>query len=396
MKNTEHVLSSTNMDPNEQAVAGAEVAILAISPNTARRIDFISNERLRVIQPLAVESRKNGFIDLTNDRFNDLLKRLDALLRWLDLDLQMTPEIRQKTKIDAGLELIFRKDDIKFPKGCKERAKALYDKWDEENWGKNEVPEDEDVDEESKDEAKEESDVKRRRLSKVKKEPVTEDAAELAILRFPRPDHPIFGLDGIMHGVALKTGGKRKNNYVLDERYPKRDAKVYGHNGLKLGTWFPYQIIALFQGAHGSAMAGIAGDQQLGAYSIVVAGKYDDLDKDGGEYLYYSGSNSHDNEDPKRPAESAAGTKALHASLGSEQPVRVLRAASGKGRWAPSEGLRYDGLYHIVSVRQPLNGKGGKYEQFKLERLDGQEPIARNRPSAREVGDYGRIKDGFR
>ena len=102
--------------------------------------------------------------------------------------------------------------------------------------------------------------------------------------------------------------------------------------------------------------------------------------------MYYSGSGSHDNEDPKFPAESTSGTRALHRSIITMRPVRVLRKANDKKPYCPSAGLRYDGLYRVVKVNLPTNAKGGLYEQFVLERQGGQSRIEKGtRPNALEV-----------
>ena len=122
--------------------------------------------------------------------------------------------------------------------------------------------------------------------------------------------------------------------------------------------------MALARGAHGARIAGIAGDTDLGAYSIVVSssGFYDALDRDEGRRLFYSGSGSHENEDPDRPAKSTSGTKALKASLATGRPVRVLRAGNPGNNeshpWAPERGIRYDGLYRVVRMLTPLNARG--------------------------------------
>ncbi|KAI6830450.1 hypothetical protein KC332_g7297 [Hortaea werneckii] len=196
-----------------------------------------------------------------------------------------------------------------------------------------------------------------------------------------------------MHGVASKYGQGGRKTYVLDPRYEKRDSRVIGSNNIKVGKWFPRQLVALFHGAHGHQQAGICGDEKSGAFSIVVSGQYELLDTDRGTYLYYSGSGSVDNTDPRQPAPSTTGTMALHTSLGNGNPVRVLRSSTGKSRYAPSFGMRYDGLYTVVSVSYPTNSRGGMYEQFKLERNDGQTDINMliYSPSPVEIGQYQQI-----
>lgn len=119
------------------------------------------------------------------------------------------------------------------------------------------------------------------------------------------------------------------------------------------------------------------------------------MDTDNGEVLYYSGSGSHENTDPKNHKESTTGTKCLKASYYTGNDIRVMRTAS-KSMYSPSVGLRYDGLYKVVSMGRPRNNKGGLYEQFKLARVEdksnGTLEECRQRPTPREVRDYGERK----
>jgi len=154
-----------------------------------------------------------------------------------------------------------------------------------------------------------------------------------------------------------------------------------------VGDWYPKQLIALFHGAHGHQQSGICGDRNSGAYSIIVAGFYDSLDHDNGKTLYYSGSGSHENSDPRNPPERTSGTSALVTSMENGTPVRVLRAHSGKSRYAPLRGIRYDGLYYVIQIQTPINVQGGLYEQFLLVRLNGQHEINVNIPNQRQVLD---------
>lgn len=247
------------------------------------------------------------------------------------------------------------------------------------------------------------ADGKKRKTSTIYASSKSNASLEIAptTLRPPPTSHPVFGTSGIMHGVVPKISSRRKN-YILDSRYSKRDAKVFGHNGLTVGDWWPMQLLALFHGAHGARMCGIAGNAQTGANSVVTAGgPYEDLDQDKGDVLFYSGSRSHDNEDPKQPFPSSNATLALKASMRLSRPVRVLRAAGlarGKSTLRPTAGIRYDGLYKVVGMNLKTNTKGGLYEQFRLERL-GDQPalssVASSRPSAAEVRDFYRREDGY-
>jgi hypothetical protein len=202
-----------------------------------------------------------------------------------------------------------------------------------------------------------------------------------------------------MHGITYKRSGKGKRSNILNPQYrtQKRNSKIHGHNNIRVGQWFPSQLSALFHGAHGSSQGGIHGDQSTGAYSIVISGKYEDLDQDRGDTVYYSGSGSHENTDPRNIPDTTAGTQALSVSLSQQRDVRVLRAAARRSRYAPSHGYRYDGLYRVVAALTPLNSLGGMYEQFKLVRVEGQTSLdeCRRAPSGPQVRDYEKINDYF-
>lgn len=57
------------------------------------------------------------------------------------------------------------------------------------------------------------------------------------------------------------------------------------------------------------------------------------------------------------------------------QPLRVLRSASlpATNAYRPARGIRYDGLYHIIS-HEIVDADKAMY-RFSLTRLGGQDPI---------------------
>ncbi|KAI1427393.1 PUA-like domain-containing protein [Xylaria sp. FL1777] len=301
------------------------------------------------------------------NRFADASLYLD----WLDTKVQMTPRIKTSTKVDLALTTLI--DPINnVPEELAKKAEGLFSRYQSESWGQDDVA-DEDPD----------------GGSNAETLPTAEPT--IGVIELPSANDPIFGVGGIMYGIIVDTSGKRKD-YRFRPDLPRKSFKVYGHNGIALGTWFPFQINALFWGAHGARMGGISGSVTTGAWSIVVAGTYEDLDTDRGNTLYYSGSNSHDNTDPQRAAPASQGTKALHSSYTTQNPVRVLRSGGAfssrnQNPHLPSCGLRYDGLYRVVAFQQRRNQKGGLYDQFKLERLPDQTPLSelqRSSPTAEQ------------
>ena len=212
----------------------------------------------------------------------------------------------------------------------------------------------------------------------------------------------------VMRGIIISDVGRRTYKLDPNSRPPPRDCNVIGHNGLSVGQWWPLRICAIRDGAHGAMMAGIAGGANVGAFSIVVSsiiptsfartctdsfgGDYADLDKDYGNTLYYSGSNSQSNTDPSNPIITYA-TKAMRLSYTERRQVRVLRSGKSTGEFAPSKGLRYDGLYSITREDIEKNTKGGAYLRFKLVRDPNQPEIDVARPNTRERQVFEALKE---
>lgn len=121
-------------------------------------------------------------------------------------------------------------------------------------------------------------------------------------------------------------------------------------------------------------------------------GDYDELDKDDGNILYYSGSNSALNEDPANPVLTHA-TKAMQRSYNDHRPIRVLRTAGGMWYNCPAKGIRYDGLYRIVAAGTAKNKWGGAYMRFKLVREANQRNIDLSRPTLTEKDVFDRLKN---
>lgn len=204
---------------------------------------------------------------------------------------------------------------------------------------------------------------------------------------------PIFGAHGIMRGITISADRRQYSKYSIHAGYSKRNPNVIGHNKLKVGDWWPKQICALRDGAHGAKVSGISGTSTDGAYSIVLSGTYDNLDADRGDIMYYCGSHSLVNKDPKSPTKSSY-TEALRHSSRTKRPVRVLRSSRSNSPWSPSHGIRYDGLYVVTGEETKHNMLGGAYARFRMDRITKQPQIDMNRPTKEEVELCKRIMGG--
>jgi SAD/SRA domain len=230
-------------------------------------------------------------------------------------------------------------------------------------------------------------------------------------IKQPPPNHPIFGKEGIMRGTLwyLTEGPTPRGVIALDENYERKDSKVFGHNGLKVGDWWARSLAALRDGAHGihhpffnnnlklietfflgQRTAGVSGSLELGAYSVIISndgkrqggkhkGGYGGVDKDDGNTIIFSGPGAYDTKSTTADEEKH-GTKCLIKSFETKNPVRVIRGETDWRR-SPSVGYRYDGLYQVVEKGTGTNSKNGLYTWFKLERLKDQDEINRKVPN---------------
>lgn len=124
--------------------------------------------------------------------------------------------------------------------------------------------------------------------------------------------------------------------------------RVYGQiDGVPVGTTFINRRALAAAGVHRHLMAGICGGKD-GAESVVVSGGYVD-DIDNGDEVIYTG---HGGNDPATLAQIAdqewrVGNAGLAANCIEGRPVRLVRGAHRKSRYAPPSGFRYDGLYRV-------------------------------------------------
>lgn len=198
----------------------------------------------------------------------------------------------------------------------------------------------------------------------------------------------------LLRGILTKKSTNRSSDSicrVYRSTYPVT-AKYIGQGHLVPGQWWPTQLCAVRDGAHGHPQGGIFGGKTHGTYSIVLSSGTGYSDLDDGNLIHYFGTENNDN-----AGSISENTKHLLTSLQTRDPVRVLRSSQlAKGnKYRPQRGIRYDGLYTVVAY-EVLDEKKGVL-RFRLERCEGQEGIRwegeARRPTVYEVREYERLKE---
>ncbi|USW55771.1 Putative PUA-like superfamily, SRA-YDG superfamily protein [Septoria linicola] len=188
---------------------------------------------------------------------------------------------------------------------------------------------------------------------------------EKPLFKFPKSNHSFWGYIGAFYGLALKKGPTTdKYNACFDPRYvsDRLSPNFTGHNGIEPGQWFPSQLCAAWNGAHGESIVGMHyADGTL--KSVIISKKVND-EQQGGNVVWYSGPDvTHIHQLEKI----ASATQRSHDET---LVVRVLRAEDS-GDNAPVKGYRYDGLYYVgeVEERDVGDDKPGRRIWFRLERV---------------------------
>ncbi|KAK0465148.1 PUA-like domain-containing protein [Desarmillaria tabescens] len=188
----------------------------------------------------------------------------------------------------------------------------------------------------------------------------------------------------------------------------KHDPKVYGSiPGVEVGTWWETRQACSIDAIHAPWVGGISASKD-GAYSVALSGGYDD-DVDLGYAFTYTGSGGRDLKgtaaQPKNLRTAAQSSdqsfentfnKALKRSSETKKPIRVIRGYKLRSPYAPSEGYRYDGLYHVEKawIEKGLNAGGYLVCKFAFKRLPGQPPLPRRDTSEDSVEVHDKREDG--
>ncbi|KAA8589468.1 hypothetical protein FQN60_012833 [Etheostoma spectabile] len=179
---------------------------------------------------------------------------------------------------------------------------------------------------------------------------------------------------------------------------------------IPVGSLWKFRVQVSESGVHRPHVAGIHGRSNDGAYSLVLAGGYEDDVDDGNEFTY-TGSGGRDLSGNKRTAEQSCDQTLTHMNRavalncnvpvndknGAEaknwkegKPVRVVRSCKGRkhSKYSPEEGNRYDGIYKVVKY-WPAKGKSGFLVWRYLLRRDDDEPAPWTREGKERIKKLG-------
>ncbi|OTF71479.1 transcription elongation factor SPT5-like protein, partial [Euroglyphus maynei] len=178
--------------------------------------------------------------------------------------------------------------------------------------------------------------------------------------------------------------------------------------GVAVGTWWRFRVQASEAGVHAPLVAGIHGTQSLGVYSLVFAA-VNSQDIDLGDEIYYTANqpgtvrkrndrkcvNREKSDDQNNtlkgdalalarncpvPVNELYGARAYGPDRNlwkQGRPIRVLRSGNNRipkhrprSRYLPKIGVRYDGLYKVVSYWPEASINGHQVWRFLLRRDD--------------------------
>ncbi|KAG0650202.1 hypothetical protein D0Z07_3312 [Hyphodiscus hymeniophilus] len=377
----EENVDKDNTDKDEQfealldSIVSDEIKTTSISDIWSAMASLQQSAKVLAVK---LKSRDPEKIDAINDGYwKDLQKMLWAF-RNIKEDMKLLQE--KQAVVQGTLQKLIADPTFNFPSDFIMVAEFMMEKFQALNWGKPlAVPQ---IDDESDTESEDEKPAKKKRKTSATTQP--------PVTYLPPPNHPVFGANGIMRGILISQ--KAIKSYSISKEYTKTPSTVFGANGLNVGDWWPRQLAALRDGAHGNSVGGISGNEKDGCRSVVLSKGYED--RDIGDRILYSSVLK----ETLAAVRIDSGTKMLLRSIESSIPIRVLRGHRTSWVGAPPVGLRYDGLYQVVNSKEITTfekGKAKAYCQFELVRLAGQAPINRAIPSAQQVRGFNQISQGY-
>jgi putative restriction endonuclease len=164
----------------------------------------------------------------------------------------------------------------------------------------------------------------------------------------------------------------------------------FGHvPGHPPGTWYASRRELYDAGVHRHLQAGIVGSQYEGASSVVLSGGYED-DDDRGDVILYTGEGGRDatTKEQVKHQQLSRGNLALAKSCLQGLPVRVIRGAGCKSRFAPESGYRYEGLYRVQEYWQEPGASDYYVWRFEMYALPGDTILDRGLHVAEEPAAY--------
>ena len=211
--------------------------------------------------------------------------------------------------------------------------------------------------------------------------------------RWSSGDYDPHLLRGITSSTSKNQDNKSTRHHKVDPSYAfKYDCSYFGPGHLEIGQWWPLQVCAMRDGAHGEMEGGIHGKTGQGAFSIVMSGGgYANIDN--GDSIEYCGTPSATKASP------SMNTNHMLKSYKDGKQIRVLRSSSlrNDNPYRPAMGLRYDGLYVIDSFN--VLDKDTAMYRFKMTRVPRQTPIRYQgvgaRPNEEELNQFAKIKELF-
>jgi hypothetical protein len=185
----------------------ADRVALALPSDPQKRNKFLADEaRMRVRNTIIKYSLdpKTGEYNRphpTPEQYQDLLVVTRALCNIEGLTQELVNQIGLKKILDTMINL----DKIRVPDELKEIARAGWNRYENENWGMAESATLGDDEEAVEDETP---------ISPTTPSAPLSDATSTSNGRYvtlPSANHPIFGRNGIMHGILINRGGKAKS-----------------------------------------------------------------------------------------------------------------------------------------------------------------------------------------
>lgn len=153
----------------------------------------------------------------------------------------------------------------------------------------------------------------------------------------------------------------------LREKYSwlcEREHGSLSKRGIPVGLLVDGRGEAAFLGIHCNILSGIDAIKDYPCYAVCIAGKYEDIEKDG--TIIYTGAGGQNKGRQVEDQKDGVSNGSLIRSQQTQTPIRVLRKIGDKNGCT----YRYEGLYRCVRWTYEASNQGPKVYKFKLKPME--------------------------
>lgn len=122
---------------DEVATTDPRSQVFDVPDNLEAHVEFMNKKRMTINKLCQLSSKIGGVPEPQTGKAEakTWLLDLELFMIWLETEVTISPALKERTKIHIALRLMFSHPNFHFEETTRDRARALHDRWEAQNWG---------------------------------------------------------------------------------------------------------------------------------------------------------------------------------------------------------------------------------------------------------------------